>query len=85
MSACTCEEKKKNGWGDESARPAHDQNVGAPAKNQASAALDMNIDAANRYASRAAALRAVGLDACRRSALASLRARTVVKVRGADL
>jgi hypothetical protein len=40
----------------------------------------MNVDAANRYASRAAALRAVGLDACRRSALASLRARTVVKV-----
>jgi hypothetical protein len=41
----------------------------------------MNVDAANRYQSRASALRAVGLDACRRSALASLRARTVVKAR----
>jgi len=41
----------------------------------------MNADAAQRYASRATALREVGLDGCRRSALASLRARTVVKVR----
>lgn len=40
----------------------------------------MNADAAQRYASRATALREVGLDACRRSALGSLRARTVVKV-----
>lgn len=43
--------------------------------------LSMNADAAQRYASRATALRQVGLDGCRRSALASLRARTVVKVR----
>ena len=40
----------------------------------------MNADAAQRYASRATALREAGLDACRRSALGSLRARTVVKV-----
>jgi len=45
------------------------------------ASSKMNADAAQRYAFRATALREVGLDGCRRSALASLRARTVVKVR----